>query len=476
LLRRADAVVVDALVNPILLRECPSADIHFVGKRGGSMHAVPQKKINALLVRLARSGKRVVRLKGGDPFVFGRGGEEVEALRAAHIPYEIVPGVTSAIAAPAYAGIPVSDRRWSSQVTFFTGHEGKPSEEGSSGVDWSALSPSGTLVVLMGVAEWPSIRRNLLKRGWNKSTPVAAIISGTTKDQRVIATTLSQSEKKFKQQKLAAPAVIVVGGVSQLARTRGWVHHARPLLGRKVVVTRAAHQNETLNTLLEDAGADVIECPAISIRPLQRDLRLREIVGHLDAYDWVVLLSVNAVEAFALLLESTGNALRSTKICAVGPATAHAARERGWSVARTARDFNSRGVLSVLGTVKNKKILLPRVQNGPVDLPQSLRRNGAVVDEVATYETVGAPPPAPAIKKIILNGADAVTFTSASTVQFFYTFFSKQEWATLFKHAVAVSIGPSTTAMLKRFGVKKILQTPVSTVPKMVEAFCRFIA
>jgi uroporphyrinogen III methyltransferase/synthase len=181
LLRRADALVVDALVNPILLRENPTAEIYDAGKRGGSKHAMPQEKINALLVRLAKQGKRVVRLKGGDPFVFGRGGEEVEALKKAGVLYEVVPGVTSAIAAPAYSGIPISDRRWSSQVTFFTGHEGKPSEDGSSGVDWSSLSPSGTLVVLMGVAEWPSIRRNLRGRGWPANTPVAAVMSGTTK-------------------------------------------------------------------------------------------------------------------------------------------------------------------------------------------------------------------------------------------------------------------------------------------------------
>lgn len=476
LLRRADAVVYDALVNPALLLEAPQAQIIYVGKRGGARHAMAQEKINSLLVRLAGQGKRVVRLKGGDPFVFGRGGEEVEALKKAHVPYEIVPGVTSAIAAPAYAGIPVSDRRWSSQVTFFTGHEGRPTVAGSSNVDWDALSSTGTLVVLMGVAEWPSIRRNLLERNWPKNTPVAAIESGTNRDQRVITTTLDGSKRDFKKQRLKAPAVIVVGRVANLAKTRSWVKETKPLLGKTVVVTRAVHQNEKLTGLLEDRGAHVIECPAIATRPLQGSLRLREIVSHLSEYDWVLLLSVNAVEAFALLLDSKKDLLKKTRLCAIGPATAQAIRSHGWAAHRTARVFNSQGIVKILGALRGKHLLLPRVQGAPPDLVEALRKRGALVDEVATYETITAPPPPDAIKQAILKIADAVTFTSASTAHHFATFFSTKELVGLFRRATALSIGPVTSAVLKKMKIRCVVEAKQSTVEHMVEKLCRVLA
>jgi uroporphyrinogen III methyltransferase/synthase len=264
LINTADVIVLDALVNPALLRGNPTAEIIYVGKRGpgarcGAMLTMPQPQINRLLIKLAKKGRRVVRLKGGDPFVFGRGGEEMEALRDAGLGYEIVPGVSSAIAAPAYAGIPVSDRRWASHVTFLTGHEGRVPD----------YAPRETLVVLMGVAAWPRLALNLAAEGWPARTTVAAVESGTTREQRVLMTTLKESTDFFKKKKLEAPTIVVVGDVARHGKTSAWLSRVKPLLGRTVVVTRAEGQNDSFAALLRDKGADVIECPAIDIQPLE---------------------------------------------------------------------------------------------------------------------------------------------------------------------------------------------------------------
>ena len=243
----ADVLVVDALVNPSLFTGA-KARVHYVGKRGpgaphGSSARLSQKAIHTLLIREARKGRRVVRLKGGDPIVFGRGSEEMEALRAAHVSYEVVPGIPSPIAVPAFAGIPITDRRWSSQVTFLTGQEGPNRHSDYKRVDWKSLPIGGTLVILMGVSRWPIIQKRLLALGWPPSMAIAAIESGTTKAQRVIQAYLGKSVRIFKKRKLVAPAIIVVGQVAGLSGALSWVEKEKPLLGRKVVVTRAEFQS-----------------------------------------------------------------------------------------------------------------------------------------------------------------------------------------------------------------------------------------
>lgn len=462
LLKRAQVVVVDALVNPALLRST-KAKIIFAGKRGpgapaGSSADYSQIRINKLLVRLGRQGLCVVRLKGGDPFLFGRGSEELEALRKAKIPYEVVPGVTSALAVPAYAGIPVTDRRWASQVTIVTGYS-------QSGIDWKRISPKGTLIILMGVSRWPDLRKKLLSSGWDAKKPVAAIESGTTAKQRVILTTLGASADEFARKKLVAPSIVVVGEVASLHQALAWVGSERPLLGRRVVITRQWDQARDFMAQLEEKGAEVYVNPAIRLEAVTS----RQPVPSPVRFDWVILLSRNAVDYFAARLGKNVRAMKKARIVAIGPRTAEAVRAHGWKVARLAADFNTFGVRRVLGDVKGKSILIPRVQDAPPTLSQMLKKDGARVTEIETYLSRPIPPTA-AMRKTLLEGVDAITFTSGSTARYFFKYFNARERAALFKKASAFSIGPMTTAALRALGVSNVIESGVSTTEGMIDS------
>ncbi len=473
---RADVIVVDDLVNPLLLLSNPTAQIIYVGKRGpgapqGSFLKLPQKKINSLLVQLAKKYKTVARLKGGDPLIFARGGEEMEALRKAGVSYEIIPGVTSAVAGPAYAGIPLSDRRWASTITFLTGQE---SASSSSGVDWEKLPVGGTLVILMGVARWPSIKKNLLNSGWSSSTPVAAVQSATCQNQQVYLTKLGESDKTFKSKKLVSPAIVVVGDVSNLSQRLSWVEKEKPLLGKKVVVTRAAHQSRELISSLEEKGAFVIPCPAISIEPLHGNESTAAVVEALRnktrAYDWIAFMSENGVQSFRSLIGAGREWLGLAKIFSVGSHTQQSIERAGWPVHRVAHVFNSPGALRSLGNVKGKRFLVPRVQEGPMDFVSGLRRRGAMVDEISTYRTVSGPLPSSRLKGVLLSGVDFITFTSGSTVDYFFKFFSSLESRRIFSKATALSIGPVTSTALRRKGIRKIKQASTATTEGMIDA------
>ncbi len=469
LLREADVVVMDALVSAALVKNIRAKIIH-AGKRGSieASHGkenISQDAINVLLVKLGRAGKRVVRLKGGDPFVFGRGSEEVEALASAKIPYEIVPGVTSAIAAPAAAGIPITDRRFASQVTFVTGH-GQAQTRGvdtkSPPVQWRKLPKDGTLVVLMGVASWSRIQRKLLEAGWLAKRPVAAIESATNVDQRVIRTTLGASANEFAKQVLRSPAVIVVGEVARLGE--------QP---KKIVVTRPKEQGEELVRLLRQKEMQVISAPGIRVAPLGKKLKLKR-----RYYDWVLFLSSNAVRTFTphadplpSLRERRGERVSVRGVLAIGTETKKVAESYGWKVNIIPKVFTSAGVLRALGPVQGKNILIPRVQNAPRDLPNALRKRGAIVEEVVTYETKPERF-SQSMRREILTGVDAVTFTSASTVGGFMNNFSAAERKRIFRAARAVSMGPQTTAALRLFGVRSIAQAKHATIPALVEALC----
>jgi uroporphyrinogen III methyltransferase / synthase len=477
LIESADILVVDDLVNPQIFshRLIP---LIYVGKRGpgspaGSFRRVAQSGINALLVRLARAGHRVVRLKGGDPLVFGRGGEEMEALKKSGIPYEIVPGVSSATAAPAFAGVPVTDRRWSSQVTFITGHERRADDDEVGRIDWDGLPKKGTLVVLMGVSQWTQIQNRLLKAGWSARERVVAIESATLKQQRIVSSTLGESIKAFRRARLTSPSVIVVGQVNQLHRRLNWLKE-KPLLGRVVAVTRAAHQNKALVTALEDRGAQVIHCPSIETKTITDSHEIKSAVQHLSGggFDWAVFLSENGVKSFAQVWDGRPWPKR-TRVCAVGPGTAQAVREAGWPVHRMPEEYSSAGVALVLGGVKGRRILVPRVQTAPHDFVSGLRRKGAHVEEVATYRTLRAPAPPQSIRRHVLANADAITFTSASTVENFISYFSAAERRRLFSRVTALSIGPTTTAALKKMGARKIQQSRRATIEHMVDALVK---
>ena len=326
LLGAADAVVYDALVNPRIVRDAavrPNAELHDVGKRGGAPSA-RQEEINALLVRLARDGKRVVRLKGGDPFVFGRGSEEAQALAAAGVPFEVVPGVTAGVAAPAYAGIPVTHRGMASAVTFVTGHEDSAKHE--SDLDWASLARAGgTLVLYMGVKRLPDIVAALTAGGLSADTPAAVIEWGTWPRQRTIRSTLGEIVEAARAAGIGAPSITVIGDVARLRDDIAWFDR-RPLHGRRILVTRARAQASELADRLTQLGAEVIEAPAITIAPAD-PAPLRAALGRLDAYQWVLFTSQNAVEiAWTALRDSGGDARRfaGVRVGAVGQATAGA--------------------------------------------------------------------------------------------------------------------------------------------------------
>jgi len=468
-LRQCQAVVPDGLVNPAVLKLARRARVFQAGKRGpgapsGAHRRLSQARINSLLIRLARRGWSVVRLKGGDPFVFGRGREELEALKKAGIPYEVVPGVSSAIAAPAYAGIPITDRRLASQVTWITGHQ---RSDGASRVDWD-ISSRGTLVVLMGVSQWPGICRRLLKKGWARKKPVAAIESATTPAQRVVLSTLADSVEVFRSRRVVAPAVIVVGEVVRFAAQLGWRGNTTPLDGIKIVVTRPVSQAKHFVRMLREAGAHVLLCPLIRIEPLSH---LRQQVKELRPGDWdqILLFSANAARLMDQACRGVNEGLRTVSVCAIGPRTAREARSRGWKVAKVAATHDSQGVLAALGRVQNKKFLIPRVQDGPQEFVRELVRRGAHVREFALYRTV-AVSPSRHVRREILGGADAVTFASASAARSFFEAFRPSEIKRIFERGVVVSIGSQTTRALRRGGLREIVESPVSTGEGMLEA------
>lgn len=480
LVSTADAIVVDALVNPALLREA-SAEIFYVGKRGpgapkGASLALPQAGINRLLIRLARAGRRVVRLKGGDPFVFGRGSEELDALVDAGISFEIVPGVTSAVAAPAAAGIPVTDRRWASQFTIVTGREGRDGQALSPEIRWDRLPTDGTLSILMGVSRWSGIQASLLSAGWSSSTPVAAVESGTTDRQRTLLSTLGRSVADFRRARLVAPAVIVVGRVAGLARRFGGRTADKPLAGRRVAVTRAADQNERLRILLEEKGARVIVCPLIKTVPdvdLSESRRLAALLrSPRPRFDALVFVSANGVRYFDETIGVPARMMNRFRLCAVGPRTAEIMKERGWRVTSVAKEFNAAGAVRALGRVKGKTILVPRVQDGPPGLVEKLRRKGAEVREIGLYRTVPLAP-TPEMRLNLLDGVDAVTFLSASSVRSFAAAFSPDERKRILRRGGAVAIGAATSAELRRHGIKPIWEAERATAMGVVEETAR---
>ncbi len=339
LLARADVVVTDALVNPRLW-EGLRARIIDVGKRGpGAPHGAHQREsqstINQMLVRLAKQGNNVVRLKGGDPFVFGRGSEELEALHRAKIPFEIVPGVSSAYAVPAYAGIPITDRRFASHVTILTGHE-KDEKKSVWSIDWNRLSPDGTLVIFMGVSRWPAIQAELLKLTWPASHPVAAIEWGTTVWQRVIYSRLDTAAADFKKQHLHAPAIIVVGRVAKLGRSLEWFRRNLPLLGSRVVVMRPEGQASELIQAMENKGAQVPARPGHSAHsfagekaPSCFNVASKNSEADQMSFDFLIFLSVNAVRCFEEVAPSLTFQWRHAAVAAIGDQTARVAREFG---------------------------------------------------------------------------------------------------------------------------------------------------
>jgi uroporphyrinogen III methyltransferase / synthase len=474
LLRRADVVVYDQLASPELLREAPvGAELIYVGKKAGA-HAVPQEGINELLVQKARAGLTVVRLKGGDPFVFGRGGEEAEDLAAAGIPFAVVPGVTSAVAVPAYAGIPVTHRRYTTLVTFITGHE-DPTKEAST-IPWDALGQNpGTLVFLMGVKNLAENCRRLLEAGRPPETPAAVVQSGTTLSQRTVAGTLATIADRAREADIKPPAVLVVGGVVELAESLKWWEN-RPLWGKNAVVTRSREQASRLVDALTAAGARCLEVPTIEIAPPVDFAPLDEALQHLGRYDWVIFTSANGVSAFMDRLFQQGldgRVLGRAKIAVIGPATGEALKKYGLLADVVPKTFQAEGLLEVLTPrlFGGMRILLARAEQARDVLPEGLTQAGAKLDVVPVYRAVPPRAVPPEAAGVLAKGrVDILTFTSSATVHNFAGLVGKDRFQKMAARATVASIGPITTATLKEYDITPQIEPGAFTIPALAAA------
>jgi uroporphyrinogen III methyltransferase/synthase len=482
LLVTCDAIVYDALANPALLalasvqpRDTPAA-LHDVGKRGGSAESARQDEINALLVRLGREGKRVVRLKGGDPLVFGRGSEEAQALAAAGVRFEIVPGVTAGIAAPAYAGIPVTHRGLSTSVTFVTGHE-DPAKETTT-VDWSALAKAGgTIVLYMGVKTLPRIAAALTKGGMPADTPAAAVQWGTYARQRTVSATLATLSATIEREGLTAPVITIIGPVAALRDEIAWFDR-RPLFGKRIVVTRARSQAASLSERLAASGAEVVEMPATRIEPVNEDV-LNGAIERLSSYQWVIFTSQNAVRLFWEALRRAGHdarALAGVRVAAIGPATAAALLECGLAVDVAPHRFVAEALLDELRDhrdIRGARVLYACAEGARDVLPEGLRELGADVDRLVIYRSAPDGEGAGVLRQRLQEGAaDLVTFTSASAVQAFVAAVGEDVATRL----PAASIGPITTAAARTAGFDVQLEADQSTIAGLVDAIERHYA
>jgi uroporphyrinogen III methyltransferase/synthase len=473
LVREADAIVGDVLHEAQLLQEVrPEVEIHDVGCRS-ARNKVPQEQVNRLLLELARQGKTVVRLWPGDPFVFGRAAQEMAAAQQAGIRFELVPGVSSAIAAPAYAGVPVTHWEYATSFAVVTGYESKnPAVR----PDWTALAGMETLVILMPLDDLPNIVARLLAAGRATDTPALVVQQGTLPQQKQALATLGTIVEAVETNQIEHPAIVIVGPVAELANELHWFEagDTYPLLGRRVLVTRPTHQAADFMASLRALGAEPISFPTIEIRPTEDTRPLDEAIRRLgawrpapglaeglangesnpqSAYDWLVLTSVNGVAAFWQRLQCAGldsRCLASTKIAAIGPATSAALTQRSITPDLVPQIYTAEGVLEAFdqaGPVAGRRFLLARADIARKTLAEGLVERGALVDEVTAYCTVPiehGPPPPP---------ADIVTFTSSSTVQGYVNCLAGRSPATVLKDSQVVCIGPVTAATAEELGV-----------------------
>jgi len=457
LIAAADVILHDRLIPAEALAGARAdAEVRYVGKEGGGPF-VPQEEIHALLVERARAGKRVVRLKGGDPFVFGRGGEEALVLREAGVPFEVVPGVSSGVAAPAYAGIPVTQRGLASAVAFVTGHEdpGKP----DTALDWPALAAfPGTLVFYMGLRALPRIAERLVAGGRAPAEPAAVIARGTFPDQRVVTGTLADIAKRAAG--LPTPALTVVGSVVGLRETLAWLE-ARPLHGRTVAVTRARAQASALAGELRALGAAVVEAPAIRTASLPARL------PDLGRYDLLCVTSPTGASELFARLDAAGRdarALAGSRVAAIGPGTARALAAGGIRPDVVPERSVAEGLVEALAGVDVRRALVVRGREGRDVLPDALRARGAEVEVLVLYETV--PEPLDAAARTAAEAADYVTFTSASTVRFF----AEAAGEAALRGPRLASIGPATSAALREHGAEPDLEADPHTPDGLLAA------
>ena len=474
LLAQGDVIVYDQLASPELLRHArPDAEVLYVGKKAGA-HTLPQGGINQLLVDKAKAGLNVVRLKGGDPFVFGRGGEEAEALAAAGVPFEVVPGVTSAVAVPAYAGIPVTHRDYTTLVTFITGHE-DPTKEAST-IPWDNLGQNpGTLVFLMGVKNLAENCRRLVAAGRHLDTPAAVIQSGTLPSQRTVTGTLASIAEKAAAAGIQPPAILVVGGVAELRERLAW-WEKRPLWGKTAVVTRTREQASTLVELLSAAGAHCLEVPTLEIAPPEDFGPLDAALARLADYAWVIFTSANGVTAFFQRLFEKGRdvrALAGVKLAAIGPATALALKERNLLADVVPARFVAEDLAQALlpRIAPGSRVLLARAAQAREVLPETLAQAGIQVDVAPVYQ-IRKPKDIPEEARPFIESGqiDILTFASSATVHNFAALVGKEKFQEIAKTALVAAIGPITGDSLKEYGITPQVQPEEYTIPALAAA------
>ena len=476
-LQRADVVIYDLLINVKLLEHCPAHTEKIYGGKLIGEQAQRQAEIDDLMIRHARAGKTVVRLKGGDPFIFGRGGEEALTLVGAGIDFEIVPGITSAIAAPAYAGIPLTHRSYSSSVAFVTGHSA--ALKADSTIRWEQLATGvDTLVVLMGVGHLREIAARLIQHGRSPDTPISLIHWGTTPQQKTLEGTLSDIVQKADAVNFRNPAAIVVGKVNTLRKQLGWFDR-KPLFGRRIIVTRARAQASDFAECLQSYGAEVIQFPTIETQPIPDNTALDQAIAQLATYNWVIFTSVNAVEYFYRQLRENGKDTRSLSnacICAVGSKTVAALDQIGIRTDYVPSQARGAIVAAELEGVQGQKILLPRASIAADDLLNGLHDRDAIVDAIPIYETVKAGAEGRAtIEGNLHNGRiDMVTFTSSSTITNFLEMFDSHPPAVLLNQAHIAVIGPSTAATAKAHQLTVDIVAKKASVESLAEEIVKF--
>ncbi|MGD9950640.1 MAG: uroporphyrinogen-III C-methyltransferase [Desulfobulbus sp.] len=482
LLEHAEVVVYDYLANPKLLSYVPKdAKLIYAGKKGGGLHAYTQQGINQLLVDHAKEGNMVVRLKGGDPFIFGRGAEEIEELVREGIDFEVVPGVTSATAAATYAGIPITHRDYTASVAFVTGHE-DPTKKFSN-ISWEKLATgAGTIVIYMGIKTLPSITKKLIDNGRSPDTPVAVVRWASTPQQHSVVGTLATICEVVQKAEIKPPALVIVGEVVKLRSTIDWFER-RPLFGKRVVVTRTREQASDLVAKIEEYGAECLEYSTIHIEPVDDYQVLDQAIAEIDSYSWLLFTSLNAVTYFFKRLYALGldsRKLASTKIAAVGRATSEELLKYGVRADLIPEKFTGEGLAEALvkTEVKGTRILLPRALKASDILPETLTDAGATVTIAPTYQNVPPQGRKQELRdQLEVGSVDMITFTSSSTVTNFLTMLDaadEQELHRLLDKVHIAAIGPITAETVRESGLQVDIQPERFTIDDMVQSIVAF--
>jgi len=474
----AEVIVYDYLVNPELLKFArDGAEIIYVGKTRGHKE-MPQREINRLITKKALEGKIVARLKGGDPFIFGRGGEEAVELARHGIRFDVIPGVSSPIGATSYAGIPLTHRDYSSSFAVVTGH--KDSKKLKTSLPWEALARIGTVVFLMGVEMLEQNLKKLVEMGKSPDTPVAIITWGTLPNQSTLTGTLGNIVDLSKEKKISSPSIIVVGDVVNLRNKINWFE-SKPLFGKTVLVTRARIQAKIFAELLEEEGAQVIEFPTIDVAPLRTSTRIDKAIENLDRYNWLIFTSVNGVTFFFQRLremQSDVRDLKGIRIAAIGEKTKSEINKMGIKVDLIPQEFRAEGLIELFEKidVDGSRVLIPRAKIARQILPVKLRKMGASVDVLPVYETkMPEKLKIDKLRRLLRNGfIDVITFTSSSTVKNFFSMIGRDK--KIISRSTIACIGPITAETIRSFGIEPEIISGTYTVQGLTKEIATYFA